>query len=164
MIGEPIHLRCDRKSQRKSRGFHNKSVNCVTCWQQCSPLVYCAPFQWAPVFPQLVFMLNAPALWRNACPYIPSTAKSHWSLSQSEQTIVKHQNKNEKKKNTEPTSLWLIRTFQGRRERYWTVTWHLLTPFFASKVLVYLASSMWKKHLQLHIKTHISSTLLLSIC
>lgn len=47
----------------------------------------------------------AGAAWRNPCPYIPSSAKSHWSLSPREQTIVERWSENEKKKNPPACSL-----------------------------------------------------------
>ncbi len=160
MINKPIHLQRDRKSQCSSNGFHNKSVNCITCWQRCRPLVYYAPFQWATVFPQLVLLLNAPVLRRNACPYVPSSAQSHWSLSHSEQTIVKPQNKNER--NT--CKLVAYQDIPGTEGDVLNCDLALIL-YFASKVLALCEKNTHKKkHLQLHLKTHTLSPLLLSIC
>lgn len=93
--------------------------------------VLCSDFNEPLFFHRLFSCSNAPVLWRNACPYIPSTAKSHWSLSHSEQTTVKRQKKNQRKKKTNKlTSLQLIRTFQQQKETYWTATWHLFSPKF----------------------------------
>lgn len=93
--------------------------------------VLCSDFNEPLFFHRLFSCSNAPVLWRNACPYIPSTAKSHWSPSHSEQTTVKRQKKNQrKKKQNKLTSLQLIRTFQQQKETYWTATWHLFSPKF----------------------------------
>lgn len=132
MINKPIHLRCDRKSQCNSHASDNKSVNCVTLL--ATVFSSGAPFQWATVFfffpPRLVFLLNAPAPWRNACPYIPSTAQSHWSLSQ---TIVKLQNRNEEK-------LVAYQDIPGTEGEVLNCDLALILSSFASKVLVYLAT------------------------
>lgn len=112
--------------------------NDVACW---------APFHWAAVFffPQLVFfsLLNAPAPWRNSCPYIPSTAKSHWS--QCEQTIVKRWNKNEEEKKR-ACSLSGHSRDRRRRTELWPGTPSLPPKFW------FIWLTLCEKHLQLHIK------------
>lgn len=144
MINKPIYLHRDRKSQCNSHVFHNKSLNCVTFWQRCGVLgsisLSCCFF-----FHNLFFfsLLNAPAPWRNSCPYIPSTAKSHWS--QCEQTIVKRWNKNEEEKKR-ACSLSGHSRDRRRRTELWPGTPSLPPKFW------FIWLTLCEKHLQLHIK------------
>ena len=123
------------------------------CWQQCSPLVLhfnelpCVCFFYPP---RLVFLLNAPAPWRNTCPYIPSTAQSHWSLSQ---TIVKLQNRNEGK----ACSLSGHSRDRRRSTELWPGTYSLLFRLQSSGLFGY-CSSMWKYYSCTHENTFSLST------
>lgn len=109
------------------------TANHLIATLEFSSSVLCSVFNEPLFFHHLFSCLNAPVLWRNACPYIPSTAKSHWSPSHSEQTMVKRQKKNQKKKTNKLTSLQLIRTFQQQKETHWTATWHLFSPLLPPK-------------------------------
>lgn len=104
-----------------------------------SPLICYALSNGAPppTFP-------AKCTWAVEKRHVPSSAESHWS--QSEQTIVMHQN--------EEKSLQLIRTFQQQKETHWTATWHLFFPLLPRKFCC-----IWLAICERHKSTHTLSLL-----